>query len=131
MKGSLTREEKLKSSAFGDAFEAFVGAVYLDLGYVKTKKFVISKVVNMHLDINSLVKTNEDYKSQLQIYCQKNKQVLEYRLMSEEKKGNQKLFAVQVFIDEKPYIRFESYNKKMAEQKAAQLTLNELNQNLG
>jgi len=131
LKGSLTREEKLKSSAFGDAFEAFVGAVYLDLGYLKTKKFVITKVVNMHLDISSLVKTNEDYKSQLQIYCQKHKYVLEYRLLSEEKKGNQKLFAVQVYIDEKPYIRFESYNKKMAEQKAAQLTLNELNQHLG
>lgn len=131
LKGSLTKEEKLKSSAFGDAFEAFVGAVYLDLGYAKTKKFVISKVINIHLDMGNLVKTNEDFKSQLQIYCQKNKLSLEYRLVTEEKIGNQKLFAVQVFIDEKPYIRFESYSKKQAEQKAAQLTLQEINQNIG
>ncbi len=131
LKGSLTKEEKLKSSAYGDAFEAFVGAVYLDLGYNKTKQFVIAKVINTHLDINSLVKTNEDFKSQLQIYCQKNKLNLEYRLVSEEKVGNQKLFAIQVFIDEKPYIRFESYSKKLAEQKAAQLTLQEINQSIG
>lgn len=131
LKGSLSKEEKFKSSAFGDAFEAFIGAVYLDLGYLKTKKFIITKVVNLHLDLHNLVKTNEDYKSQLQIYCQKNRLLLEYRLLSEERRGAQKLFVVQIFIDEKPYIRFESYSKRLAEQKAAQLTLAEINQNLG
>jgi ribonuclease-3 len=131
LKANLTKEEKLKSSAFGDAFEAFVGAVYLDLGYIKTKNFVVKKVINLHLDIDSLIKTNEDYKSQLQIYCQKNKLSLEYKLISEEKKGTHKLFIVQVIIDEKPYIRFESYSKRLAEQKAAQLSLAEIQKTIG
>jgi ribonuclease-3 len=131
LKGNLTREEKIKSSAFGDAFEAFVGAVYLDLGYAKTKKFVITKVVNIHLDMTSLVNKNEDYKSQLQIYCQKHKYSLEYKLISEEKAGAQKLYIVQVIINEKPYIRFESYSKRMAEQKAAELTLLEIKKEIG
>lgn len=131
LKASLTKEEKTKSSAYGDAFEAFIGAAYLDKGYNATRKFVISKIIKLHVDLESLVNSNEDYKSQLQIYCQKNKMLLEYRLLSEERQGSSKLYAVQVFINQKPYIRFESYSKRQAEQKAAQLTLEELNTKVG
>lgn len=127
LKASLTKDEKTKSSAYGDAFEAFIGAVYLDLGYNTTRKFVTAKIIKLHVDIEDLVNTNEDYKSQLQIYCQKNKLALEYRLLSEERQGNSKLYAIQVFVNQKPYTRFESFSKRQAEQKAAQLTLETLN----
>ncbi|MCC6369645.1 MAG: ribonuclease III [Bacteroidia bacterium] len=126
LKASLTKEEKTKSSAYGDAFEAFIGAVYLDLGYNTAKKFVISKIIKMHVDVDGLMNTNADYKSQLQIYCQKNKFSLEYKLVSEERQGANKLYVVQIYVNEKPYTRFENYSKRVAEQKAAQLTLEEL-----
>lgn len=126
LKASLSRSEKTKSSAFGDAFEAFIGAVYLDLGYQKTRSFVISRVLKVHVDINNLANTNEDYKSQLQIFCQRNKFKLEYRLLSEEKHGINKLYVVQVFIDDKPYVQFENFSKRVAEQKAAQLTFEQI-----
>jgi dsRNA-specific ribonuclease len=45
--------------------------------------------------------------------------------------GAQKHYVVQVFINEKPYVSFENYSKRMAEQKAAQLTLEELKKELG
>lgn len=126
LKASLSRSEKTKSSAFGDAFEAFIGAVYLDLGYQKTRSFVTSRVLKVHVDINNLANTNEDYKSQLQIFCQRNKLKLEYRLLSEEKHGINKLYVIQVFIDDKPYIQFENFSKRVAEQKAAQLTFEQI-----
>lgn len=126
LKASLTRDEKSKSSAFGDAFEAFIGAVYLDLGYNKTRKFVTSKIIKLHMDLDDLINTNEDYKSQLQIYCQKNKLALEYRLLNEQRQGTNKLYTVQVFINQKPYVKFENYSKRQAEQRAAQLTLEQL-----
>lgn len=131
LKASLTNSEKTKSSAYGDAFEAFIGAVYLDQGYNKTKKFVISKIVKTHLDVEDLVNTNDDYKSQLQIFCQKNKYALEYKLLSEERQGANKLFTVQVFVNHKAYIKFEAFSKRMAEQKAAQLSLEELQKENG
>jgi len=131
LKASLTKDEKTKSSAYGDAFEAFIGAVYLDMGYNSTKKFVISKIVKIHLDVEELMNTNEDYKSQLQIFCQKNKFILEYRLISENRVETTKHYVVQVFIDGKPYTRFENYSKRVAEQKAAQLTLEELKKEIG
>lgn len=131
LKASLTKNEKTKSSAYGDAFEAFIGAVYLDVGYVKTKQFVVSRIIKLHMNIDSLVNTNEDYKSQLQIFCQKNKYHLEYKLISEERQGSNKLYVIQIFINDKPYTRFENFSKRVAEQKAAQLTLEELKTKIG
>lgn len=131
LKANLTKDEKLKSSAYGDAFEAFIGAVYMDLGYEKTKKFVALKIIKFHIDITELVNTDNDYKSQLQIYCQKNKLVLEYKLLSEEKQGANKIYTIQVLINDKPYTTFENFSKRVAEQKAAQLTLEELQKEIG
>ena len=126
LKATLTRDEKTKSSAYGDAFEAFIGAVYIDMGYNKTRQFVISKIVKMHMDVDALINNNADYKSQLQIYCQKKRLPLEYRLVSEERQGPHKLYVIEVYVNKKPYTRFENYSKRLAEQKAAQLTLEEL-----
>jgi ribonuclease-3 len=126
LKANLSANEKTKSSAYGDAFEAFIGAVYVDIGYEKTKKFVLQQIIKPHVDVSELANTNEDYKSQLQIYCQKNKLILEYKLLSEVQQGSNKIYVIQTVINEKPYITFENYSKRVAEQKAAQLTLEEL-----
>lgn len=131
LKASLSHNEKTKSSAYGDAFEAFIGAVYVDIGYEKTKKFVLTKIIQTHVDISELAETNEDYKSQLQIYCQKNKYILEYKLLSEDRQGANKIYIIQTIINGKPYITFENYSKRIAEQKAAQLTLQELQKEVG
>jgi len=126
LKVGLKESEKSKSSVYGDAFEALIGAVYLDKGFNVCRNFILKRIVKMHVDLDALMSTDTDFKSQLQIYCQKNKLNLEYRLLSEEQKGKTKIFAVQVFIDNKPYVIFENYSKRVAEQKAAQLTLEEL-----
>ncbi|MBP7808833.1 MAG: ribonuclease III [Bacteroidia bacterium] len=129
LKVGLKENEKSKSSVYGDAFEALIGAVYIDKGFVKCKNFILKRIIKIHVDIDELMNTDSDFKSMLQIYCQKNKFTLEYRLLSEEQKGKTKIFVVQVFIDDKPYVTFENYSKRVAEQKAAQLTLEELNIN--
>lgn len=122
----LKESEKSKSSVYGDAFEALIGAVYLDKGFVTCKNFILKRIIKVHIDITELVHTDTDFKSQLQIYCQKHKLNLEYRLLNEVQRGKDKIFTVQVFINDKPYVRFENYSKRVAEQKAAQLTLEEL-----
>jgi len=131
LKTSLSKDEKTKSSAFGDAFEAFIGAVYVDKGYDKTKKFVFEKIIKYHIDVSELANVNEDYKSQLQIFCQKNKLKLEYRLISERRVGPNKFYTIQVFINDVAKVKFENYSKKVAEQKAAQLTLEEMREEIG
>jgi ribonuclease III len=101
------------------------------MGFNKTKTFVVSRILKIHVDIDNLAKTNEDYKSQLQIFCQKNKYTLEYKLLSEERQGANKMYLIEVNINNKPYTRFESYSKRNAEQKAAQLTLEALSKESG
>ena len=64
-------------------------------------------------------------------FCQKNKLSLKYKLISEERHGSNKLFVVQVIINGKSYTRFENFSKRVARQKAAQLTLEELQKELG
>lgn len=126
LKTSIRDNDKVTSSVYGDAFEALIGAVYLDKGFPVCKKFIIQRVIKVHVDIEELVQTETDYKSKLQIFTQKNKLSLEYRLLSEEQSGRGKVYTVQVFIDNKPYVTFEHYSKRTAEQKAAQLTLEQL-----
>ena len=55
LKTNLSKKDKLKSSAYGDAFEALIGALYLDLGYEQTKKFVVNKIVKLHIDLVELL----------------------------------------------------------------------------
>jgi len=126
LKVGLKDSEKSKSSVYGDAFEALIGAVDVEKGLKSGKNFILKRIIKLHVDLDELQNTDNDFKSQLQIYCQKNKLSLEYRLLKEEQKGKQKVFTVQVFIDEKPYVTFENYSKRVAEQKAAQLTLEQL-----
>lgn len=116
-------KEKPSSSALGDAFEAFVGAHYLDQGYLKTKTFLVTRVIGMHLDLDKLVNTDEDYKSQLQIFCQRHKLQLEYRVLQEDLKKQRKYYTIQVFVNGEGYATFEHQSKRVAEQHAAELSL--------
>lgn len=125
---TLSKSETVKSSAYGDAFEAFIGAAYLDLGFVKTKKFVIKNIISNHIDLKELTELNNDFKSQLQIYCQKNKLKLEYVLVNETVHKQGKLYKIEVRIDGNAYTTFENFSKKIAEQKAAELTLQQFNE---
>lgn len=127
LNSKLTTKEKLNSSAYGDVFEAFIGAVFLDKGFEKTKNFVLNKIIKNHLDINELLQTDTDYKSQLQILMQKQKKQFEYVLIHEEYKGKEKYYTVILKIDGIEQASFEHKSKKVAEQRVAQLTLEKIN----
>jgi ribonuclease-3 len=126
LKTNLNYTERSKSSVYGDALEALIGAIYLDKGFMACKKFIIQRIIKVHIDLDELMNTDTDYKSQLQIYAQKNKLTLEYRLIKELQRGKDKIFTIQVVLNGKTYVSFEHYSKRVAEQKAAQLTLEEL-----
>ncbi|MCC6181550.1 MAG: ribonuclease III [Bacteroidia bacterium] len=119
----LTQKDRINSSAYGDAFEAFIGALYLDKGFDVTKNFILNKIIKLHLDMNTVLQNNTDYKSQLQILMQKQKNTFEYKLLNEYKTEKGKLYHVQLIIENVPIVEFEHSSKKVAEQKVAQLAL--------
>ncbi len=123
LKANLSDKEKLNSSACGDAFEALIGAVYLDLGFAKTKAFIVNKLLRYHVNIDELVNAETDFKSKLQIYCQKNKLELKYDCEEISEDKGKKFFKVQVILGEQKFDAFEHFSKRVAEQKAAEIAL--------
>lgn len=111
------------SSIVGDAFEAFIGAIYLDKGFNTTKKFVIERIVKTHLDLNEIEQTDTDFKSRLINYCQREKKKINFNLVEEVGKGPKKEFVIQVEINGKEYGRSQHSSKRRAEQRAAELTI--------
>ncbi len=122
----LTKKEKVSSSAYGDAFEAFIGAVFMDKGFDVAKKFILNRIIKSHLDINELLQNDTDYKSQFQILMQRQKKQFEYTILKEEIIGKEKLYSIQLSIEGIEQGVFEHKSKKVAEQKVAQIVLEKL-----
>lgn len=118
---------KLSSSMLGNALEALVGALYLELGYVRTRNYVISKILIKYLDIHQLEKLDDNYKSQLLEWCQKKDKKIDFKLLSKFKLDKRDRFKVAVVIDGKEVSIAEDFNKKAAEQHAASNALKTMN----
>ncbi|OFY68255.1 MAG: ribonuclease III [Bacteroidetes bacterium RBG_13_43_22] len=107
---------------FGDAFEALLGAVFLDKGFRKTKKLFIKKVLNKYLDLDEIVKTDTDYKSLVFEWVQKNKANLIFTYNEEYDFDLKKsVFSTTLFINREEFARGQGTSKKEAEQEASSL----------
>ena len=110
----------------GNAFEALVGAIYLDAGFERTKKTLNTHVFPKYIDVQRLLEEELDFKSLLFIWCQKKKLRLEFNVVSEKKEAGESLYTVNALISTKKYGIGKGLNKKTAEQEAAKKTLEEL-----
>lgn len=104
----------------GDAFEAMVGALFLDKGYHFTKHILINRVIAVHFDLDALENSEMNHKSALLEYCQKNKLELAYNVTQELGTGYRKQFEVEVLIDGKVMSDARDYSIKGAEKLAAE-----------
>lgn len=109
-----------QSSLLGDAFEALVGAVYLDKGYDFTKNFLINRIIKSHIDIHTLEKTETNFKSKLIEWCQRHGKDITFELTTNQQGENAKLFTVQANIDGEILGSGKEFNKKTAEKLAAE-----------
>jgi len=107
---------------YGDALEALIGAIFLDKGFRKTKKFFMKRVLNKYLDLNSIVNTDTDYKSLVFEWVQKTKANLLFTY-NEEYDFNMKksVFSTILFIDKEEFGKGHGASKKEAEQEASRL----------
>ncbi len=114
---------RISSTMLGNALEALVGAIYLENGFDKTKAFIINKILRPHIDFNLLETHDDNYKSRLLEYCQKENKHVEYQLLQKTKLNKRDCFKVAVLVDNVAYGTAEEYNKKSAEQIASQKAL--------
>ena len=115
---------RFKKVILADIFEAFMGAIYLDLGYDIVKR-VILEVITPYIENKNIV-FFQDYKSALQELVQTEKRTLHYNLIKEEGPSHAKTFTIEVQIDKITYGIGTAGSKKEAEQEAAKNALEKL-----
>jgi len=118
---------KMSYSMLGNAFEALIGALYIEYGYEKTKNYVISKILMKYLDVHELEQNDDNYKSQLLEWGQKEGKQIAYKLVSKYKMDKRDRFKIAVFLDGQEICQAEDFNKKSAEQIASSSALKSLN----
>ena len=106
----------------GNAFEAFIGALYLDRGYDFAKKIIIKRIINVHIDLDQLEQVDVNFKSKLLEWSQKEKHHLDFKVIKSQNQGHDRLYHVMVVIDEKEYGVGADYSIKGADQLAAEKT---------
>lgn len=111
----------------GNAFEALVGAIYLDRGYMACMKFMEKRILNHLINIDKVAYKEVNFKSKLIEWCQKNKVRMEFRMVSQEKENNTSpVFLYQVFIEGVEGCKGRGYSKKESQQAASRMTLQKL-----
>lgn len=109
----------VRNSIFGNALEAFIGAIFLDKGFKKSKYFIIEKLLRLHIDVDKLQQTEKNFKGRLIEYTQKSGMNLDFKV-DELAHGKQKIFKVSVIVNKKVFGEAEHTNKKQAEQQASE-----------
>jgi ribonuclease-3 len=119
-----------KPSILSSAFEAIIGALYLEAGFDKAKEVALDLIKKEYSNINprELLK---DYKTTLQEITQAHFGVVpEYRLIKAVGPDHKKEFEIAVYINDKEYARAKGRSKKAAQQEGARLTIEKLKKEL-
>ncbi len=109
----------LQQVILGNTLEAIVGAIYLDKGYLRTRKFVIDKMISPNYDLDELINSNSNFKSKIIEWAQREGKDLRFEIINVKKARNQKEFTAQVLVDNEPKGTGYGNSKKKAEQDAA------------
>jgi len=120
-------ESKVSTQHFGEnihgnLFEALIGAIYLDRGFVYCEKFIHKKVILPYVDIPKLEGKVISYKSLVIEWCQKEKKAFHFDVFDDNGNEGVKYFGVKLKIDNKIVTRARATSKKKAEEKASQRT---------
>lgn len=114
------------SQIFGNTLEALLGAIYLDLGYNKTKRWVNKNIIIPHLFMDDLEALEINHKNKLYGWANKNGKTLEFETLDERLENGRRLFTVGALVNGALIAQGKAYNKKDASQIAAQVAVEQL-----
>ncbi len=121
------RSQTHNSYLGGNAFEALVGAIYLDRGYDACMKFVRKKILKSLINIDKVAYKEVNFKSKLLEWAQKNNIRLNYQLLKESKdEGGSPTFVYKVMLEKVEGCQGKGFSKKESQQLASKLTLEKL-----
>jgi ribonuclease-3 len=114
------------SQIFGNTLEALIGAIYLDLGYLRTKRWIMKRVILPYFFLDELENLEINHKNKLYGWASKNGKVLEFETVDERFENGRRLFTVAAVVDGAVISEGKGYNKKDASQIAAQVAVEKL-----
>lgn len=109
------------SSINGDAYEALIGAIYLDKGYKFAQQFILTRIVNVFIDMDELETKEVDFKSKFIEWAQKEKKDFRFETLHDGAASIDKLFLLQLLIDKEVVGKAQHFSKKRAEQLVAEM----------
>ena len=111
----------------GNAFEALVGAIYLDRGYSACMKFMEKRILKQLINIDKMAYKEVNFKSKLLEWSQKNRVKLEFSQLEQSvDEHNSPIFVYQVLIEGVEGGSGKGYSKKESQQLASKETLQRL-----
>lgn len=115
------------SNINGNAFEALIGAIYLDQGYNRCRWFVSQLIDNKFIDVEGMSHTEMNFKSKLIEWGQKHKVTITFELTNQEEDSHHDmLFKSTAMIGKLQAGNGKGYSKKESQQNAAKEALNRL-----
>ncbi len=118
-KGEELNGGRNKPSILADAFEAVIGAVYLEMGLAACKELIVKYLGDL-IDKAATGRHGRDYKTELQeLLQQKSPEPLHYAILKEEGPDHEKYFTAGVYYRKRLMGTGEGHSKKLAEQMAA------------
>lgn len=117
---SVDMESNQPKSAGGDAFEAFIGAIFLDKGYDFTKKIMLKRIIGVHFDVEQLVEEEVSYKSRIIEWSQKQKKDILFKVINQVGEKNKRQYIVSLLINNKVIATSQDYSIKGAERLVAE-----------
>ena len=111
----------------GNAFEALVGAIYLDRGYDACLDFFENRILGKYINLDKVAFKEVNFKSKLLEWSQKNRVRMEFRMLTQQKDNNgSPVFSFQVMLEGVEGEKGTGYSKKEAQQMASRETLQRL-----
>ena len=119
-----SKQSSHNSYMSGNAFEALIGAIYLDRGYRSCKKFMEERIIGQYINLDKISRKEVNFKSKLIEWSQKNKFEIEFRLIGQTLDDNQNpVFETQIIVENIPGGTGKGYSKKESQQEAAHITM--------
>lgn len=110
----------------GNAFEAMIGAIYLDRGYDYCMRFMQNKILGNIIDIEKIAYKESNFKSKLLEWCQKNKLTMSFELNESRGEDGSPVFHSKVLVEDMELGRGKGYSKKESQQQACKNALHRL-----
>lgn len=126
---SLDTNQQFSEDLYGNAFEAFIGAIFLDRGYSFSRKYLTKRILSRLVDFGELYKYDDNHKSMLIEWGQKHKKAIAFELIDKyEDYAKMQVFCVGCWVEGKKMGDGQAYRKKLAEQEAARQVLLKVSQ---